>query len=231
MPESTSPIASVAPALRPREAVLTHVVTTLEEDIVFGRLHARERLIEDDLIQRFQATRHIIRQALVELERLGIVERIPNRGSSVRWYSPETVEQLYMIRELVEQHAAQLIPLPLDEEQLSELEQIQALHDVAVDNNDLRMVFRSNIEFHRKLFGLCGNPFLAELIDDYAHRTHGIRFYSLVDRRNLLTSREEHRQMIDALRSGARADLIDLCRRHLLPAKELYLQLGRQTFG
>ena len=42
----------------------------LEEDIVFGRLHPRERLIEEDISSRFQAKRHVVRQALIDSTRL-----------------------------------------------------------------------------------------------------------------------------------------------------------------
>ncbi|MCP3055496.1 GntR family transcriptional regulator, partial [Aurantimonas sp. LRZ36] len=65
------------------------IAAALEEEIVFGRLHPRERLIEEELASRFEAKRHIVRQALVELERLGLVERVRNRGAVVRLYSAE----------------------------------------------------------------------------------------------------------------------------------------------
>jgi DNA-binding GntR family transcriptional regulator len=211
----------------PGRDMLPHVVSTLEEDIVLGRLHQRERLIEEDLMERFRAKRHVIRQALVELERMGIVERIPNRGSSVRAYSPEIVLQLYDVREVLEAHAAQLIPMPLPQVDLDKLKHVQNIHDRAVDDVDYRLVFRSNIEFHRFLFGFCGNPFLAKSIEEYEHRTHGIRFYALADPNEHKRTRDEHHQMIRALETRNRDELIELCRRHLMPAKNIYIQAAR----
>jgi DNA-binding GntR family transcriptional regulator len=210
-----------------REA-LTTVVNTLEEDIVLGRLHQRERLIEDDLMERFGAKRHVVRQALLELERMGIVERIPNRGSSVRAYSPETVLQLYDVREVLEIHAATLIPLPLPKDDLDRLKSVQDIHDKAVADVDFRMVFRSNIEFHRVLFRCCGNPFLAKSIEEYEQRTHGIRFYALADPNEHARTRDEHHQIIRALEEGNRERLIELCHRHLLPAKNIYIQAANK---
>ena len=40
------------------------IIKSLEHDIIFGRLHPRERLIEDELMERFSAKRHTIRTAL-----------------------------------------------------------------------------------------------------------------------------------------------------------------------
>ena len=65
---------------QPGAHTLPGIVDKLETDIVFGRLHPRERLIEDDLMARFGAKRHLVRQALVELERMGLVRRTRNRG-------------------------------------------------------------------------------------------------------------------------------------------------------
>lgn len=210
---------------------LAAIVTALEEDIVFGRLHQSERLIEDDLLSRFQTKRHIIRQALVELERMGIVERIPNRGSRVRSYSPETIEQLYFVRELLETSAAKMMPMPIAAADLDEIKAVQAIHDKAVDEQDLHQVFRANIKFHRVLFGFCNNPFLATTINDFAFRTHGIRFYSLSDPADLARARNEHHEMIAALENAERDRLVDVCRRHLIPAKGRYLKMIRVPFS
>jgi DNA-binding GntR family transcriptional regulator len=66
----------------------------LGEDIIFGRLAPGARLTEGNLIARFNVTRHFVRQALVELERTGIVVREKNKGVSVRSLSPREVSQI-----------------------------------------------------------------------------------------------------------------------------------------
>jgi len=201
------------------------VVENIEEDIVLGRLHPRERLIEDDLMERFGAKRHVIRQALLELERIGIVERMPNRGAQVRSYSALAVKHLYEMRDMLEMTAANLIPMPLSAIALDELRQIQARHNDAVRKGDLRRVFRENINFHWALFANCGNPYLTEAINDFSHRAHVIRFHSINQRRYMLRARDEHRAMIAAIEACDRPALIELCRKHLIPSKEAYLKL------
>lgn len=201
------------------------VVERIEEDIVLGRLHPRERLIEDALMKRFGAKRHVIREALLDLERIGVIERVPNRGAQVRSYTAEAVHQLYQMRVMLETFAAGLIPLPLPAAALHELRTIQALHDNAVQKGDLQRVFRQNIAFHWALFANCGNPYLSAAINDYSHRAHVIRFHSLNQRRFMLRARDDHRAMIAAIEACDREALIDLCRKHLTPSKDAYLKL------
>src|ERR1043165_9801722 len=54
------------------------IVQRLEEEIALGLLSPRERLVEDDLLARFNVKRHVVRQALAELELMGMVIRRPN---------------------------------------------------------------------------------------------------------------------------------------------------------
>lgn len=203
------------------------VVATLEEDIVLGKLHPRERLIEEELCERFGVTRHILRLVFAELSRMGIVERIPNRGALVRAFSSKDVEQLYTLRAMLETSAAAQVTFPVSDADMEELRQIQAKHDRAVAEDDLVLLFRSNQQFHSKLFSLCGNTFLTEAIETYAQRAHGIRFHVLLGPEQRRRARDEHHLMIDALLRQDREALVDLCRNHLPASKNAYLR----TFG
>ena len=208
------------------KAPLEQIVRRLEEEIVLGRLHPRERLVEEELAKRFDAKRHVIRTALAELETLGIVVRQPNRGAAVRDFTAEEVEQIYDVRLVLERHAAQIIPLPADPALLAQLKAIQARHGKAVDERDLCLVFRANLEFHRVLFGACGNAYLAEQIDQLAARAHAIRFHAITDDALLDRARREHGRMIECLEMAEREKLVEIVGEHIKPSKDAYLKLA-----
>ena len=104
------------------------IATSLEEDIVLGRRHPRERLVEQDLCDRFNTHRGDVRLALFELEKKGIVQRIPNRGAIVRDLTPREVMEIYSVREEVEVMAARILPLPIAEDELAWLNELQERH-------------------------------------------------------------------------------------------------------
>jgi DNA-binding GntR family transcriptional regulator len=201
---------------------LRSVVSLLEQDIVLGRRHPRERLIEDDLMRQLSVKRHVIRQALAELERMGVVERVPNRGALVRAYAAEDIQQLYVLRNLLETQAARLIPMPMAQSDIDDLKRIQAVHDQAVASGNLGEVFHSNVEFHELLFSKTGNVYLSEAITQFALRTHGIRFYCLTYPGYLEQARREHWLMIRAIEICDRDSLVQLCSQHLLASRECY---------
>lgn len=202
--------------------LLATLVSSLEEDIVLGRLHPRERLIEDELMRRFAAKRHVVRRALTDLQQMGIVERLPNRGALVRAYQAEEIQQLYVLRNLLEGHAAALIPMPLSAPDVGELKAVQARHDHAVASGDLASVFRVNREFHELLFSKTGNAYLVEAIRQFAQRTHGIRFYCLTYPGYVEQARREHWEMIAAIENCDRQSLVRLCHHHLLASRQCY---------
>ncbi|GEN24329.1 GntR family transcriptional regulator [Halomonas cupida] len=207
------------------------IVAAVEEDIVLGRLHPRERLVEEDLIERFSGKRHVVRQALFQLETIGLVERIKNRGAFVKTWTPEEVENLYAMREILELAGVDALPLPAPAEWLEELESVHQAYSAAVDRHDLRQVFHLNIAFHRTLFAATGNPYLYQTINEFAQRAHGIRFIAIADEESLSQARREHHAMLDAIRDQDRERLRQLCREHLLPSKERYLSLYRRAFS
>jgi len=200
------------------------IVRRIEEDIVFRVYHPRERLVEDELMQRFEAKRHIVRQALIELERDGLVMRKPNSGAQVRALIAKEATELYAVREILETNCVKLIPLPVETRLLAPIEKIQRGHAAAIKSNDVRAIFRANVAFHAAIFQLCGNEALVEAIADFARRTHPVRLTTLVTQQYLEQARGEHEDMLRALRKGDRARLVALCSRHLQPSREAYLR-------
>ncbi|MGH8420017.1 MAG: GntR family transcriptional regulator [Pseudomonas sp.] len=199
-------------------------VETLEEDIAFGYMHPRERLVEDELRARFGLKRHVVRQVLAELEKMGLVERKKNIGALVKSYSVKDVVDLYAVRDILETSCARSIALPVSPEKLDELDAIQQRHDDAVRDSNLHVAFRMNIAFHKALFALSDNAALTEMIELAAQRAHVIRSLSMVVPQYLEKARRDHREMIDALRQCDQERLVALCRDHLLPSRNAYIE-------
>jgi DNA-binding GntR family transcriptional regulator len=219
-----APVAKTVERDRNIDETMSRVSDELEEQIVLGVLHPRERLVEDDLCERFNLKRHVARQVLAEVERRGLVERRKNVGALVKSYTPREVIELYALRELLEADAARRIVFPVSSEALDTLTAIQAEHDDAAGAGDLRRVFRSNMAFHHAFFALSESQVLTEAIHEYERRTHAIRSVSIVFPQYLEKARAEHHQMIEALRTGDRESLIKLCREHLVPSRDAYLE-------
>jgi DNA-binding GntR family transcriptional regulator len=222
----------VEPTAPTREGAPAFVIArSIEEDIVLGRRAPKERLVEQDLCEAFNTHRGDVRLALFELEKKGLVERIPNRGALVRGLTPTEVKEIYAVREELEVMAVRAIRFPVSPKDIEKLLKLQRQHSVAVAAGDLLTVFYSNLRFHQVLFGLCGNACLIETIELLAQKVYGIRSYANAFPESLDRARRDHLDMIKALRAARRDDLVGLTRRHLKPSPEAYIRAYERRFG
>jgi len=199
------------------------IARAIEEDVIFGRLAPGTRLTEDTLLARFAVTRHFARQALVQLEGMGIVVRERNRGATVRSLTPKQVQEIYAVRELLQRQAALWIPLPAPDSLIAELNAIHAEHGRHIEAGFLRGVHETNDRFHLVLFGACGNGHLVQSIELYMRLSLPVRANSMASTEALKVSHEHHRLMIDMLKGRDNWVLAQLCVDHLQPSKQRYL--------
>ena len=141
----------------------------------------------------------------------------------MRALTPKEVNELYDVREILETSCVGLIPMPVDPARLSPIEAIQREHAAAVRRRDARAVLRANLAFHEAVFRLSGNDALVDAILEYARRTHPVRLTTLINASYVEQARDEHAEMLAALRKGQRDKLVALCARHLRPSREAYL--------
>lgn len=77
----------------------------LREEILSGQLEPGQRLIEEQIRQRFSISRAPLREALRLLAQQGLIEHLPRRGARVTEWSAVDIEQLFGIRAVLERHA------------------------------------------------------------------------------------------------------------------------------
>lgn len=207
------------------------VVKELEEDIVLGRIYPRERLVEEQLAERFNIKRHVVRQALSELEVAGLVVRSAGKGVVVVEYSADEVDELYTLRGMLESEAAKLIPHPVAPDQIKQIEALSLTYAQAVKQHDMQTVIRTNKLFHETIYALCGNRFLSMTINKMAQRSNLVRFSSSTDASHLDRARDEHFAIVDALKGQDREQLAQLCYAHLQPARKHYIERIRRIQG
>lgn len=213
----------------PTPATCTHsgwksIAETLELDIITGKLHLREHLVEDDLIKRFQASRYAIRRALDEMHALGLVVRNQNRGAYIRDYTEKEVRDLFGVREILESAAALQIPMPASDEFIFNLVFIQEQHDAAMKEGDYFKLFTLNNTFHQTLYSACGNAALAKSIAHYSIQVQPIRMQFVHNEGRRKQASEEHWEMIEALKSADNKTLARICGRHLAVTKGLFIK-------
>ena len=205
------------------------IADVIERDIFRGRLTPGEKLREEELAERFGASRHHVREALARLAQIGIVAKERNRGAFVRRFAANEVREIYEIREILQRHAALRIGLPATGETIRRLSAINETYEEAVRSGDFHRMHESNDRFHAELFRLCRNDRLVSLIGNYMDLTYAIRGAAFADPENLDRSREHHRIMLSLLSGTDSWALAQICVDHIQLTKQQYLSILREN--
>ena len=199
------------------------VIEAIEIDVIRGRILPRNRLIEDHLMEDYAAKRHVVRAALAELHRLGVVVKPPHLGAHIRRFDAHSLRDLYHFRTVLHGAAVAAMPLPVAPERLAAVEAAAQGHAEAAGTGDLISIHRSNMTFHRQFYGLCDNPYLAESIRLHDWLSFPARAYGIADAQALEQACQEHAAMLRALRECDRARLHQLALGHMERARQLYV--------
>ncbi|WP_312166347.1 GntR family transcriptional regulator [Phenylobacterium sp.] len=153
------------PLGEPRPTTLkAHVLGLLRTAILSGRYRPGARLNESQLAREFKISRIPIREALMQLQENGLVTNHERRGMFVTELSPEDVQRINSIRVVLEAEALRLCRANMTKAAAARLtalvEQLEAWEDGAEPG-----AAAADCEFHRTIWSLAGNPYLARTLD------------------------------------------------------------------
>jgi DNA-binding GntR family transcriptional regulator len=141
------------------------VVETLKEAILSGALQSGDQIVEGKLAQQLGVGQGLIREALIELEHQGFVQRSPFSWTQVTTFTNEDAEQIYEIRIRLEPLAFALAAGKATPEQIAELRELVAKAREGATSQELSIFFESHIAYRRKVWEMSGNRFLRETLE------------------------------------------------------------------
>lgn len=147
-----------------REQVSDRLLTAVFEK----RFRSGEHLVVQRLSERFGVSPTPVRESLVELAGLGIVELLPNRGAVVGPFGQRQLREMSQVRRVLESEAARGATGKIDRAELEvllkELSELQAMKASAMRDRRARA---ADTELHALVADHCGNPRLAAEIRRY----------------------------------------------------------------
>jgi phosphonate utilization transcriptional regulator len=190
------------------------VQAEIEQLILRGELAIGQRINESDLALRFGMSRGPIREALRALEESRLVRSEKNRGVFVREVSVGEADEIYDVREALDQLIGQRVAERATPEQLRDMQAVVAAMDDATAALDVKSYHALNLKFHDMLVDFAGN---ARLTEAYRLLTKGLllfRLRGLQDGGGFSVSNTEHKAVVGAIAARDSARAGRLLRRH-----------------
>jgi len=195
-----------APVLK-RTVLKDQVAELIRDAILSGRLDPGDRIVEMKLASDLGVGTTAVREALFELGSQGFVSRITNKGTFVTILTPDDVEQIQRVRRSLEGLAVELAQKRATELDFEILDSFLSEMRNAARMSDVLCFYRSDLEFHRAIWRISGNRFLAKSLDLLVAPLFAffIMRTQAGSEEELLLSVDRHTDIVRAMRSGENA--------------------------
>lgn len=198
-------MADVLPKLRApsRARLVDDVRQSLEEGILSGQIKPGERLVETRICEQLGVSRTTVREALLMLERQGLVETRPRRGTFVTRLSRQDALDVGYARALLEGFGVRVGFSRIDGGLLRRLEACVASMGACRLPGDVPRLVALDQEFHRLLVETGGSRRIAELWESLSGQIRAL-YITTLEREDATIAYVVafHRELLDALRSG-----------------------------
>jgi DNA-binding GntR family transcriptional regulator len=187
------------------------IVASLLADVFQGRLRAGQHLVTRELAARFGVSHTPIREALIAMAGIGVIDLVPNRGAVVRRVTPRDVREVCQVRRVLECEAVRRACGRVGPVELTELteglrRQLEAgSGDPAAFIEEARAL---DSRLHDRIAASCGNTFLANELTRLKTLFRAFRdvAWAHVEARNeysrLAEESREHLAIVEALAAG-----------------------------
>ncbi|MFE1645513.1 GntR family transcriptional regulator [Microbacterium sp. P01] len=201
--------------IRTRELLRDNVYVSLRDAIVDGTLAPGERLRDAEIESWLGVSRTPIREALLRLERAGLVVAHPGRSTIVAPFDAASTLSAQQVAASMHELAARLAVPRLTDALLDQMDHANAAFERAISAGEIEDALREDDRFHDVLVVASGNPMIAEVLEittPLLRRVERQRFGSFAARDSVA----QHGEILAAARAGDAEATAGLCRENWL---------------
>lgn len=185
-----------------RETAREYALRAIRENITTLELEPGSRVSENELAAELGISRTPVREALIELSKIQIVEIYPQKGSYISLIDYDLVEEAQFMRLTLEKAIVELLcQQSLSEDSFKSMEENVKLEQFYVDNDNLSKLMELDNEFHRELFVLANKMQTYKLLNTmliYFDRVRNLRIRSGSNQYIV----DDHSEILNAIKAG-----------------------------
>ena len=185
-----------------RPTILVEEVSrTLSEAILEGFYTGGEKLVESELKEEFGISRSPIREAFRDLEKKGLVEILPRKGTYVKKITRRDIEEHFPVRSVLEGLAAREACPKMTKEDLEEMAEELRHMKGAVSKNDAKKYLEHHLLFHEIFISATENSILIDLLKTLRMHSLWYRFSYQYYKEDLKKSLAVHEKILRLFKS------------------------------
>ena len=191
------------------------IADVVRERILKGEYEIGEKIKENQIASELKVSRTPIREAFKLLENEGLIDYIPNRGCFAKGFTKQDVDDIYAVREALEELAVRWAVERITPEEITALEEQVDLMEFYTKKKDKKKVLELYASFHDVIYAAARSRFLAQVLrsyKEYIEKTRKSIFYEQAYLENILS---EHRAIFEAMRERDTEKAVGAIAKHL----------------
>ncbi len=200
---------------RDKYSLRGRVYESIREDILGGRYEQNTELKEAAIGAELGVSRTPVREALRQLELEGLVNIIPNRGAYVNMITAKDVQDIYVLRSLLEGLCAKWATEYITKEQLDNLEETLCLSEYHTQKGNYEKLWELDSQFHEQIYSAANSRILNHILSDFHDYVKRVRKATISLKGRSVKSTEEHRAIFEAIRDKDAIRAEALARQHV----------------
>ena len=196
------------------------VFESIREDILSGRYEQNTELKETAIGAELGGSRTPVREALRQLELEGLVSIIPNRGAYVNMITAKDVQDIYVIRSMLEGLCVRWATEHITQEQLEELDEIILLSEYHMDKGHSAQLTELDGRFHQILYEASQSRILDHVLSDFHKYVQLARRASVKTEERAIKSIDEHNEILNAIKAKDAEKAGNLATIHIMHVME-----------
>jgi DNA-binding GntR family transcriptional regulator len=182
-----------------RSSLVTDIACVVGAEILEGIRRPGSDLNSVELARRFRTSRTPTREAVVILEKEGLVEILPRRRPRVANLSIAEIREIYRVRAaMLGLIAAEVVRLATDAE-IAELRAILRGMEQAAAAGDRDGYYWGNVSFHERFADMAHNKTLQRILETLVLRSLRLRRLTLTQPERMARSLADHIRLVGAL--------------------------------
>ena len=198
----------------PRETGRDYALRTIKENLISLELAPGSQISENELAEAMGISRTPVREALIELEKVKVIEIVPQKRSLVTPLNEQLIEEARFLRSAMETAVVRLVCEKRTEEDLRAFEENVKLQSFCLANGMSEKIMQLDDEFHMAFYEIAHKMEIYRLMQNMAihfDRVRNMALYSVSEIKIV----QDHEAILEAIREQNDEKAEALLQKHL----------------
>ena len=196
------------------ETARDYAFRVIKDNVVSLELKPGTLVSENEIAMELGISRTPVREAIIDLAKVSVIEILPQRGSYVALIDPKMVEESRFLRHVLDRAVIKVACERAGEDDLAELEENVHLQEFYLEKDNPSKIYELDNEFHYLIYKAADKSTIYDMRSTMMIHFDRVRTLSVAAVKDMKIV-SDHRGMLEAIKTKDREEAVRLVDKHL----------------